>query len=236
MDVFTLEFWLALLNIVFIDLILAGDNAIVIGMAARNLPSHQQKKAVLWGTAGAIGIRIIATIVVVQLLDLPWLHLAGGILLLWIAYKLLIQEDDKHGDIKAGNTLWQSIQTIIIADAAMGIDNVIAVAGASHGSMLLVILGLLISVPVIVWGSTLFIKLINKFTWIIYIGSGVLAYTAAKMITHEKIFKEFFEESPAFYWSFLLLIIVLIIAAGLYTNNRIRSKRQSLQEKSRESH
>lgn len=228
MDIFTVDFWLALLNIVFIDLILAGDNAIVIGMAARNLPQQQQKKAVLWGTAGAIGIRIIATVVVVQLLDLPWLHLAGGILLLWIAYKLLVQEDDKHGDIKAGNTLWQSIQTIIIADAAMGIDNVIAVAGASHGSMLLVILGLLISVPVIVWGSTLFIKLINKFTWI---SSGVLGYTAAKMITHEKAFEDFFKDNPVFYWSFLVLIIVLIIAAGLFTNSR---RKQAVQEKSRE--
>ncbi|MCM3626476.1 TerC family protein [Paenibacillus glycanilyticus] len=230
MDFFTAEFWLALLNIVFIDLILAGDNAIVIGMAARNLPIHQQKKAVLWGTAGAIGIRIIATVVVVQLLDLPWLHLAGGILLLWIAYKLLVQEEDQH-NVKAGNTLWQSVQTIIIADAAMGIDNVIAVAGASHGSTLLVVLGLLISVPVIVWGSTLFIKLINKFTWIVYLGSGVLAYTAAKMITHEKAFKEFFEERPAIYWSFLVLIIILVIAVGLFTNSR---KKQDVQEKSRE--
>ncbi|ACT02551.1 TerC family protein [Paenibacillus sp. JDR-2] len=231
MDVFSVDFLLALLNIVFIDLILAGDNAIVIGMAARNLPQHQQKKAVLWGTAGAIGIRIIATVAVVRLLGLPWLHLAGGILLLWIAYKLLVQEDDKHGDVKAGNTLWQSIQTIIIADAAMGIDNVIAVAGASHGNTVLVILGLLISVPVIVWGSTLFIKLINKFTWIIYLGSGVLGYTAAKMITHEKAFEEFFKENPAFYWCFVILIIALIIAAGLLTNNR---RNQAVQEKSRE--
>ncbi|GLX68234.1 TerC family protein [Paenibacillus glycanilyticus] len=231
MDFFTVEFWLALLNIVFIDLILAGDNAIVIGMAARNLPQHQQKKAVLWGTAGAIGIRIIATVVVVQLLDLPWLHLAGGILLLWIAYKLLVQQEDSH-NIKAGNTLWQSVQTIIIADAAMGIDNVIAVAGASHGNTLLVILGLLISVPVIVWGSTLFIKLINKFTWIVYIGSGVLAYTAAKMITHEKAFEDFFKDNPAIYWSFLAVIIVLVIALGLFTNTRTK---QAVQEKSSES-
>ncbi|GMK42953.1 TerC family protein [Paenibacillus glycanilyticus] len=231
MDVFTVDFWLALLNIVFIDLILAGDNAIVIGMAARNLPQHQQKKAVLWGTVGAIGIRIIATVAVVRLLGLPWLHLAGGLLLLWIAYKLLVQEDDKHGDIKAGNTLWQSIQTIIIADAAMGIDNVIAVAGASHGNTLLVILGLLISVPVIVWGSTLFIKLINKFTWIIYLGSGVLGYTAAKMITHEKAFEDFFKDNPVYYWSFVILVIALIIAAGLLTNNR---RKHAVQEKSRE--
>ncbi|GGG89121.1 TerC family protein [Paenibacillus radicis (ex Gao et al. 2016)] len=231
MDISSMEFWLALLNIVFIDLILAGDNAIVIGMAARNLPSHLQKKAVLWGTAGAIGIRIIATVIVVQLLDLPWLHLVGGLLLLWIAYKLLVQNDN-HGDIKAGNTLWQSIQTIIIADAAMGIDNVIAVAGASHGSMVLVILGLLISVPVIVWGSTLFIKLINKYTWIIYVGGGVLAYTAAKMITGEKVFSAFFKENAFYYWGFIVVVVAVIIAAGLLMN-----RRKSIQhQQSRESH
>ncbi|MFX3633115.1 MAG: TerC family protein [Candidatus Pristimantibacillus sp.] len=234
MDISSVDFWFALLNIVFIDLILAGDNAIVIGMAARNLPAHLQKKAVLWGTAGAIGIRIIATVVVVQLLELPWLHLAGGLLLVWIAYKLLIQEDS-HGDIKAGNTLWQSIQTIIIADAAMGIDNVIAVAGASHGNFVLVILGLLISVPVIVWGSTLFIKLINKYTWIIYLGSGVLAFTAAKMITQEKWFKEFFHDNQPIYWLFIVVVVLLVIAAGLLTNKRKQAK-AALVQKSRESH
>ncbi|MFF2094343.1 TerC family protein [Paenibacillus sp. NPDC058174] len=231
MDISSMEFWLALLNIVFIDLILAGDNAIVIGMAARNLPANLQKKAVLWGTAGAIGIRIVATVIVVQLLDLPWLHLIGGLLLLWIAYKLLVQNDN-HGDIKAGNTLWQSIQTIIIADAAMGIDNVIAVAGASHGSMVLVILGLLISVPVIVWGSTLFIKLINKYTWIIYVGGGVLAYTAAKMITGEKAFSAFFKDNALYYWGFIVVIVAVILAAGWLIN-----RRKSMQhQQSRESH
>jgi len=217
-ELFSVEFFSALLTIVFIDLILAGDNAIVIGMAARNLPKHQQKKAVIWGTVGAIGIRIIATLLVVYLLDLPWLHLVGGLLLIWIAFKLLVQED-AHDDIKAGNTLWQSIRTIIIADAAMGIDNVIAVAGAAHGDTLLVVLGLLISVPVIVWGSTLFIKLINRFNWIVYIGAGVLAYTAAKMITAEFAFEAFFENKSV-YWAFIVIIIVLTLLAGYMTNKK----------------
>ncbi len=147
MELFSVEFFSALLTIVFIDLILAGDNAIVIALASRNLPKDQQKKAVIWGTAGAVGIRIIATLLVVQLLNVPWLNLVGGLLLVWIAYKLLVQED-AHDNIKSGNTLWQSIRTIIIADAAMGLDNVIAVAGAAHNNTLLVILGLLISVPI----------------------------------------------------------------------------------------
>ncbi|WP_028611249.1 TerC family protein [Paenibacillus harenae] len=231
MDLFSAEFFTALLTIVFIDLILAGDNAIVIGLAARNLPKEQQKKAVIWGTVGAVGIRIIATLLVVQLLNVPWLNLVGGLLLIWIAYKLLVQ-DDSHDNVKAGNTLWQSIRTIIIADAAMGIDNVIAVAGAAHNNMVLVILGLIISVPIVVWGSTLFIKIINRFEWIVYVGSAVLAYTAAKMITHEKSFKEFFETNPVIYWSFVVVAIILTIAAGWFTNSR----RQAARQKSSESH
>jgi YjbE family integral membrane protein len=231
MELFSVEFFSALLTIVFIDLILAGDNAIVIGLAARNLPKEQQKKAVIWGTAGAVGIRIIATLLVVQLLNVPWLNLVGGLLLVWIAYKLLVQED-AHDGIKSGNTLWQSIRTIIIADAAMGIDNVIAVAGAAHGDTLLVVLGLIISVPVVVWGSTIFIKLINRFEWIVYLGSGVLAYTAAKMITHEKAFKTFFENQLIF-WAFVIIVIIITIVAGLLTNKQ--KKKQAL-EKSSESH
>ncbi|GGD71233.1 TerC family protein [Paenibacillus nasutitermitis] len=230
MDFFSLEFLSALITIVFIDLILAGDNAIVIGLAARKLPKIQQKKAVIWGTVGAVGIRALATILVVYLLDIPWLMLTGGILLLWIAYKLLVDENS-HEDIKAGNNLWQSIRTIIIADAAMGIDNVIAVAGAAHGNITLVILGLLISIPVVVWGSTLFIKIIERFPWIIYLGSGVLAYTAAKMITHEPKIDQLFASSRLFEWSFLILVVVVIIVAGLWRNTA-RSRRAA-NEKSR---
>ncbi|SFS85605.1 TerC family protein [Paenibacillus sp. BC26] len=233
MDILSLEFLSALITIVFIDLILAGDNAIVIGLAARKLPKEQQKKAVIWGTVGAVGIRAIATTLVVYLLNVPWLMLAGGILLLWIAYKLLV-DNEAHDNITAGNTLWQSVRTIIIADAAMGLDNVIAVAGAAHGSVMLVLLGLIISIPIVVWGSTLFIKLINKIPWIVYVGSGVLAYTAAKMITHEIKLEEFFKNNPAFEWSFLILIVIVIIVAGLWKN---ASRKQAAgMEKSSESH
>ncbi|QAY65399.1 TerC family protein [Paenibacillus protaetiae] len=233
MELFTVDFWSALLVIVFIDLMLAGDNAIVIGMAARNLPKSQQKKAVIYGTAGAVIIRIVATLIVVKLLGVPWLHLIGGLLLVWIAYKLLTEEEN-HDDIKAGNTLGQSIRTIILADAAMGIDNVLAVAGASHGDDLLVIIGLLISIPVVVWGSTIFIRLIEKFSWIAYIGAAVLGYTSAKMIAHEKAFGDFFTSNDLLYWSFVAVIIVLILLAGVWKNNQNRSK--MLQQKSRESH
>lgn len=213
----SVEFWSALATIVFIDLVLAGDNAIVIGMSARNLPKEQQKPAILWGTAGAIGIRIIATIIIVWLLKIPWLLVAGGLLLIWIAYKLVI-DDNHHAEVKAGSTIGQAIRTIVIADAAMGLDNVIAVAGAAHGDIWLVVIGLLISIPIIVWGSTLFIKLIGRFPWIIYIGSGILAYTAAKMITHEKKIEPFFVANPAIYWTFVIGIVVAVVAGGLWKN------------------
>ncbi|KLR75335.1 membrane protein, partial [Geobacillus sp. T6] len=180
MDVLSAEFWTALLSIIIIDLLLAGDNAIVIGLAARNLPKHQQKKAVVWGTVGAVVIRALATIFVVWLLKIPGLLLVGGVLLVWIAYKLLV-EGKGHDDVEAGGSLWEAIRTIIIADALMGLDNVLAVAGAAHGSFLLVILGLLISVPIMVWGSTLILKWIERFPIVITIGAGVLAWTAAKM-------------------------------------------------------
>lgn len=218
MDFFSLEFWTALLTIVFIDLLLAGDNAIVIGLAARNLPKELQKKAVIWGTVGAVAIRVVATVLVVSLLKIPLLLAIGGVMLLWIAYKLLVQEDHHSGKIQAGTTLMSAIRTIVIADAAMGLDNVIAVAGAAHGDYTLVVLGLLISIPIVVWGSTLFIKVIERYQWIIYLGSGVLAYTAAKMITHEKQFAEFFNENPVLAWTFIFSMVILVIIAGVWTN------------------
>ncbi|MBD3917984.1 TerC family protein [Paenibacillus sp. PR3] len=224
MEILSWAFAAALLQIVFIDLVLAGDNAIVIGMAARNLPKAQQRKAVIGGTIGAVVIRAVATLLVVHLLEIPWLLLVGGLLLLFIAYKLLVQEED-HDNIKAGSTLWQSIRTIIIADAAMGLDNVIAVAGAAHGNDLLVILGLLISIPIVVWGSTLFIRLINRFPWIVYIGSGVLAYTAAKMVTHEEKLKSFFDNAWVL-WGFIALCILLVVLAGKATNSLKRRRKQ----------
>jgi YjbE family integral membrane protein len=215
--IFSVDFWTILATIVFIDLLLAGDNAIVIGMAARNLPKETQKKAVVWGTLGAVVIRIVATILVVWLLEIPLLLAVGGVLLLWIAYKLLVQKND-HDSVQAGTSLLGAVRTIIIADAAMGLDNIIAVAGAAHGHIGLVSLGLLISIPIVVWGSTLFIKLIDRFAWILYIGSAVLAYTAAKMITHEKQFDDLFGDNPTVTWTFQAVLVAIVIVAGVWTH------------------
>ncbi|HEU5139336.1 MAG TPA: TerC family protein [Bacillales bacterium] len=214
-----MEVLTSLLLIVGIDLILAGDNAIVIGLAARRLPEHRQKKAVIWGTVGAIAIRLVATLVVVWLLQIPGLNLIGGLLLLWIAYKLLVDEKD-HGNIKASQTLGGAIRTIVVADALMGIDNVLAVAGAAHGNYWLVAIGLLISVPIIIWGSTMFIKLVERFPWMIYAGAGVLAFTAAKMITHEGFLQGLVNEYPIGKWLFIAVTIILVLLTGIKMNKR----------------
>src|SRR5699024_1131805 len=182
--------------------------AIVIGLAARNLPKDKQKPVIIGGTLGAIVIRAIATLVVVWLLKIPGLLLVGGLILIWIGYKLLVEEKGQEDDVKASNSMWGAIGTIIVADAVMGLDNVLAIAGAAHGHYLLVIIGLLISVPVIVWGSTLILKWIERFPVIIYIGSGVLAWTAGKMIVDEPFLKGFFEEQPVMKYGLILLIVV----------------------------
>ncbi|MCM3141731.1 TerC family protein [Brevibacillus sp. MER 51] len=214
------EFWTALLSIVIIDLVLAGDNALVIGMAARNLPAHQQKQAIIWGTVGAIIIRALATLAVVWLLKIPGLLLVGGLILIWIALKLLIQ-DNGHENMKASGTLGAAIWTIIVADTVMGLDNVIAVAGAAHGDFLLVVIGLIISVPIMVWGSTLILKLIEKYPVVIYIGSAVLAYTAASMVTNEKFLTPFFAAYPWVKWVFIVAVVVGVLLIG-----RMKSQQQ----------
>jgi YjbE family integral membrane protein len=217
MELFSAEFFSALLAIIMIDLVLAGDNAIVIGLAARGLPKEMQKKVILWGTAGAIGIRIIATLAVVWLLKIPGLLLVGGLLLIWVAYKLLI--DDKDHDVEAGSNFWAAIRTIIIADALMGLDNVLAVAGAAHGSFLLVVLGLIISVPIVVWGSTIILKFVERFPIIITIGAAVLAWTASKMIVKEPFLANYFA-NPFIKYGFELLVVALVVGLGAYMKSR----------------
>jgi len=213
-----MEFLTALLSIIVIDLVLAGDNAILIGLAARNLPKHQQKKVILWGSLGAIIIRIVATLAVVWLLEVPGLHLIGGLLLVYIAYKLLVDNDD-HDDVKAGDSFWAALRTVIIADALMGLDNVLAVAGASHGNMLLVVIGLLISVPVVMWGSTIILKWIDRFPIIITIGAGILAWTASKMIVGEHFLSGLFENGFVKY-GFEILVIAAVILTAKYVQSK----------------
>ncbi|OOG41809.1 hypothetical protein B0E52_11235 [Rhodanobacter sp. C06] len=204
---FPANFLSGLSTIILLDLVLAGDNAIVIALAARKLPPLLQKKAVFWGSFGAVAVRIALTAVVVWLLELPGLMLAGGLLLLPIAWKLLKQDEASH-DIAAADGFWAALRTIIVADALMGLDNVLAIAGASHGNLLLVVLGLAISVPLVVWGSTLILKLIERFPVIVYLGAGAIAWTAARMVAHDHLWSGWFATHA---WVKYLLDAALVV-------------------------
>lgn len=208
------EFWTSLLTIIMIDLVLAGDNAVVIALASRKLPLEQRNKAILWGTLGAVIIRILMTLAAVWLLKIPLLQAIGGLLLVYVAIKLLKNEGEEE-DVKAGTSLLQAIQTIIVADIIMGVDNVLAIAGAAHGNMILVVLGLAISVPIVVWGSKWITAWMNRFPIIIYIGAGILAYTAGSMMVHDKIIQEnIISMATWLTWAVPVLTIAIVLLAG----------------------
>ena len=183
-ELFSSQFFVALFSIIVIDLVLAGDNAVVIAMASNRLPVHLRKRAIYVGTAGAILIRLIMTFFAVQLLSVPYLQALGGLVLLPIAVKLMRPGHEEH--IEAAETFAGAVKTIIIADAAMGVDNVIAIAGASHGDFLLVVLGLLISVPIVVSGSQLIGKLMEKYPVLVVLGAAILGWTGGSMIVHDR--------------------------------------------------
>lgn len=219
-DTFTTQFLFALASIVVIDIVLAGDNAIVIALAARNLPPALQKKAVIWGTVGAVVVRTVMTLVVVWLLMVPGLMLVGGLALFWIAYRLLTSGGGDHEGGATNVTFAAAIKTIVIADAVMGVDNVLAVAGAAHGNFLLVVLGLLISVPIMVWGSRLILRLMDRYPQIIYIGAGVLVITAAKMLLSEPLVKPFLQENAWVSWIVYPLTLVGVLGGAKLVNKR----------------
>jgi YjbE family integral membrane protein len=221
------QFASALLAIVVIDIVLAGDNAIVIALAARSLPERLRKRAIVWGAVGAIAVRSAMTLVVVWLLRIPGLMLFGGLLLVWIAYKLLLpDEGGGHEQGPAATTFWAAMRTIVIADAAMGLDNVLAVAGAAHGSYVLVVLGLLISVPIVVWGSTLVLKVVDRYPGVVYLGSAVLVWTAAKMITGEPLLKPWLQAWPQLSW-LVFAAVPLVLWAGFVRNHQRLASRIS---------
>lgn len=220
MELFSAEFFAALAAIIVIDLVLAGDNAIVIALAARNVPAHMRQRAILWGTVGAIVVRTAMTLVIVWLLKIPGLLAAGGLALIWIAVKLLKQEESNGLEVNASNTFGGAIKTIVIADAMMGLDNVLAVAGAAHGSFLLVVLGLLISIPIIIWGSKLILHWVDRYPAIIYVGSGVLAWTAASMTLSEPLFQEGLETYPWIRGLTYAVVMISVLLGGFLRNHR----------------
>jgi YjbE family integral membrane protein len=197
------DFWIAVGQIIMIDILLGGDNAVVIALACRKLPPAQRTKGIIWGTAGAIILRVILIFFALTLLAIPYLKIVGALLLVWIGVKLLAPEDDDgHGDIQASDKLWAAVKTVIVADLVMSVDNVIAIAGAAEGAggdhkMPLVIFGLLVSIPIIVWGSQLVIKLMDRFPIIITVGGMLLGWIAGTMAVTDPAVLPYLPTTPA---------------------------------------
>jgi YjbE family integral membrane protein len=181
------QFWLDVLKIIVIDILLSGDNAVVIALACRSLPDAQRKKGILYGVLGAIALRITLTFFAVSLLGLPYLKVAGAAMLMWIGVKLILPEEEHDAsNVKANTHLWGAVRTILIADFIMSLDNVLGVAAAAHGSILLLGIGLLVSIPLVAWSSQLVLKLIDRFPAIIYLGGALLGYVAGEMLMDDK--------------------------------------------------
>ena len=221
--------WAAVFQIILIDILLGGDNAVVIALACRNLPAKQRMQGILWGTAGAIGLRVALIAFALTLLSVPFLKIVGAVRLVWVGVKLLIPDDDAHGKIEGGASVWSAVKTIIVADFVMSLDNVIAIAGAAQGAhpdhqIGLVIFGLVISVPIIIWGSTLVLKLIDRFPSVIIFGAALLGWIAGGMlITDVFIVERFGEPSGMAKLAAEIVGAVLIVVAGRLIASRRRA-------------
>ena len=208
------EFWARLASIILIDLTLAGDNALVIALAVRTLPKRQQFFGRLWGTAGAVVLRLAFIVVATWLLAIPLLQAVGGVLLVWIALRLVRQNAEIAGHVRQGTTLREAIWIIMIADAAMSLDNVLAVAAAAHGDLLLVVVGIGLSLPFVVWGSALLAWLMNRLTWIVWLGGGVLGYFAGDMMLRDQAVERWLGPLPGWLEAGPVLLALLIAALG----------------------
>lgn len=227
MDVASPQFWVAVLQIIAIDIVLGGDNAVVIALACRRLPQNQRNQGIFWGVFGAIALRVILIFFALTLLKISYLKITGALLLLWIGIKLLQPEPENHEHtVGASSTLLGAIKTIIIADAVMSLDNVIAIAGAAKDSIGLVIFGLLISVPIIVWSSKLVIKLMDRFPVIITIGAGLLGWIAGDMVISDTVTKEWVNTNAAFmHWLSPVCGVLVIILIGKWLAAKTLRKR-----------
>src|SRR5262245_128935 len=234
-EVVTSQFWLGLGAIIWVNIILSGDNAVVIALAARSLPGKQQKLAIFWGAAAAVVLRIILTVVAVELLKLSFLKLIGGALLFWIAVKLLMPEDEDGDDVASSSHLIGAIKTILIADLVMSLDNVIAVAAVAKGSFILLVLGLLISIPLVVYGATMLMKLMERYPVIITVGAALIGYVAGEMLVTDPVVIEWFKQNAHWMVDFELFTVLgyklelsvaglagaaLVIAAGKWLAGR----------------
>lgn len=217
---FTQAAMVALLKIIAIDIILSGDNAIVIAMATRGLPEKQQNKAIFIGTAGAVILRIIFAILIVYLLQIPFVHLISGLLLLWIAYHVLV-DDKAEADIRSAGTLLKAVGTIVMADAVMSLDNVVAVAGAAHGHIGMIALGVAISIPIMIFGSKLIVRMMDKYIWITYFGAGILTWTAGEMIIgDEYVMENLHLNDRAAMYGIVACLTLIILMVGYLRNKK----------------
>lgn len=227
-DLYSLAFWVAVGQIIAIDVVLSGDNAVVIALACRNLSLEQRKKGIFWGVAGAVCLRICLTAFAALLLDLPWLKLVGGCLLIWIAIKLVLPEEDGGDDIEAASHLWGAVKTIIVADFVMSLDNVIGVAGAAHGNLALLLFGLVVSIPLIVWSSQLIMHAMERWPVIVWLGAALLGYVAGEMMAGDAGVQAMLLLSHAEIRAVGSLGAVLVVLWG-YVVARRRASRQDIE-------
>ena len=224
-----LAFFSALLSIIIINIVISGDNAVVIAMATLRLEPKQRKKAIFWGTFGAVGLRVALTAIAAVLLTVPYIQAVGGLLLTWIAVKLLA-EDESGEDKEAPGSMAEAIRTIIIADFLMSLDNVLAVAGASGGNLPLLIIGLILSIPLVVWGSTFLSQLMRKWPWLVGLGAGLLGFTAGEMLLKEPYLK-FLTENPIFEYLIPGLFAVGVIGIGYWKGKKKEKKEEAGRDK-----
>ncbi|WP_448870243.1 TerC family protein [Delftia acidovorans] len=218
------DFWIGLLKIVWINIILSGDNAVVIALAARSLPPAQQKKAVMFGSGAAVVLRIILTVVAAKLLELSFLQIVGGCLLLWIGLQLLTGEEEDEGESKGHGSMMVAIRTILIADLVMSLDNVIAVAATAQGNMVLLILGLAISIPLVVFGSTLMIKLMERFPVIITLGAALIGWVGGETIVNDRLLHDYAISHPWVHYVAAAAGAVLVVGIGKLLQARSGAK------------
>ena len=216
MDYFSMAFLIAVLQIIAIDILLGGDNAVVIALACRKLPVEQRNKGIFWGVAGAIGLRVVLIFFALQLLTLPFLKVVGALLLFWIGVKLLQPEDDSHGNVEGATTLAGAIKTIAIAVAVMSLDNVIAVAAAAQGNVVLLVLGLAIGIPLAIFGSTLMIKLMERFPIIVVLGAALIGWVGGETIASDAILHDYAVAHPALHYVAAALGAALVVGVGKF--------------------
>jgi YjbE family integral membrane protein len=228
-EIQTTAFWIGLWQIILVNIVLSGDNAVVIALAARSLPPRQQKQAIFWGAGAAVVMRIILTVIAVEMLKWPWLKLIGAVLLLWIAVKLLIPEDGGDGGIESSENLWAAIKTILIADLVMSLDNVIGVAAAAKGSLTLLILGLAISIPLVIFGATMLMKLMERWPVIIIIGAGLLGWVSGDMAATDPVVKDWVDANAAWlHWVAPAAGAAFVVVLGKWLAARAEAGRKEI--------